>query len=319
MTSKQHHRHLQSIILIYITNNLKVKKMPILTVFTPAYNRAHTLSRTYESLITQECKDFVWLIVDDGSSDNTRELVESWQKKDNGFEIRYIYKENGGMHTAHNTAYANIDTELNVCIDSDDKLAENAIYKILEKWDEVKDKDYAGIIGLDADFEGNIIGKGFEENLFETTLMGYYAAGGFGDKKLVYRTDVINEFPPYPVFEGEKYVALAYKYRLIDQKYKLAVLNEVLCNVEYQADGSSNTMYKQYVKNPNGFIFWRKVCMQYPESKKRMVLECVHYIADSLLAKKYNFIKDSPKKLLTFFMIPFGILLYFIIKRKSQL
>ena len=98
-----------------------------ITIFTPAYNRAHTLHRTYESLLKQDCKDFVWLIVDDGSTDNTADLVKNWQSADNGFEIRYIYKENGGMHTAHNTAYENIDTELNVCIDSDDCLADTVI------------------------------------------------------------------------------------------------------------------------------------------------------------------------------------------------
>ena len=86
----------------------------ILTVFTPAYNRADTLSRTYESLLYQDCKNFIWLVVDDGSTDNTAELVQEWKSRDNGFEIRYYYKENGGMHTAHNTAYENIDTELNV-------------------------------------------------------------------------------------------------------------------------------------------------------------------------------------------------------------
>ena len=135
--------------------------MAFITVFTPAYNRAHTLPRTYESLCQQNCKDFIWLIVDDGSIDNTVELIKEWQIKDNGFEIRYIYKENGGMHTAHNVAYENIDTELNVCIDSDDRLAENAVKKILEKWNEVKDLGYAGLIGLDADLDGNLIGKGF--------------------------------------------------------------------------------------------------------------------------------------------------------------
>ena len=102
-----------------------------LTVFTPAYNRAHTLPRTYESLCRQSCKDFVWLIVDDGSSDGTHALVEEWQTRDNGFPIRYIYKENGGMHTAHNVAYDNITTELNTCIDSDDALAEGAVEVIL--------------------------------------------------------------------------------------------------------------------------------------------------------------------------------------------
>ena len=76
--------------------------MTLLTVFTPAYNRARTLPRTYQSLLSQECKDFIWLIVDDGSTDQTKKLVQSWQLKNNGFEIQYIYKENGGMHTAHN-------------------------------------------------------------------------------------------------------------------------------------------------------------------------------------------------------------------------
>ena len=94
-----------------------------LTVFTPAYNRAHTLPRTYESLVKQDCKNFIWLIVDDGSTDQTEALVRKWQTENSGFEIRYIYKPNGGMHTAHNTAYENIDTELNICIDSDDCMA----------------------------------------------------------------------------------------------------------------------------------------------------------------------------------------------------
>lgn len=289
-----------------------------ITVFTPAYNRAHTLHRTYESLLKQDCKDFVWLIVDDGSTDNTAELVKCWQENDNGFEIRYVYKENGGMHTAHNTAYENIDTELNVCIDSDDCLADNAIKKIIDKWNDVKDKDYAGIIGLDADFGGNVIGTGFPDDLQETTLSGYYAAGGSKDKKLIYRTDIINKYPAYPVFENEKYVALAYKYRLIDQEYKLAVLNEVLCNVEYQADGSTRTMFKQYIKNPNGFAFWRKVCMQYPQSKNRVFVDCIHYVSSSILAKNKNFIKESPLKFKTFLAIPFGVILTLYIKHKAQ-
>lgn len=289
-----------------------------LTVFTPAYNRAHTLPKTYESLVLQDCKEFVWLIIDDGSSDKTAELVEEWKTKNNGFEIQYIYKDNGGMHTAHNTAYENIKTELNVCIDSDDRLSEGAVRRILDKWEKVKHQGYAGIIGLDADLEGNILGKGFSKGLTETTLMGYYASGGSGDKKLVYRTDIINKYPPYPVFEGEKYVALAYKYRLIDQDYKLAVLDEVLCEVDYQPDGSSATMWKQYIKNPQGFIFWRKVCMQYPESKKRQIIDCIHYVAESIIAKKQNYVEESPKKIMTILCIPAGYLLSWIIRKKAN-
>lgn len=288
-----------------------------ITVFTPAYNRSHTLPKTLESLKRQKNKQFKWLIVDDGSTDNTKKLVQQWLKEDYGFEIKYIYKENGGMHTAHNVAYENIDTELNICIDSDDCLAEDAIDKILTFWDSHEHENYAGIIGLDSDLNGNLIGKDLGD-LKETTLSGYYNQGGFGDKKLVYRTDIINEYPPYPVFEGERYVGLNYKYILIDQKYKLLVLNEVLCNVEYQLDGSTNNMWKQYYNNPKGFAFLRKFYMQHNNSLKRDIMDCIHYVSSSLLANNPNFIKESPKKLLTILCIPFGYLFKFLVIRKGK-
>lgn len=292
--------------------------MAFLTIFTPAYNRAHTLARTYESLRRQDCKDFVWLIVDDGSTDETAKIVREWQNKETEFEIRYLHKENGGMHTAHNAAYEVIDTELNVCIDSDDCLAEGAVKKIKTAWEKVRGKNYAGLIGLDADMNtGKIIGAGFPSDLTETTLGGYYAAGGSGDKKLVYRTDVINSVPPYPVFEGEKYVGLVYKYTLIDQKYKLAVLDEVLCEVEYQPDGSSGTMFRQYLKNPKGFAFLRKVSMQYPQSAKRLLMDCIHYCSSSQISRNKNYIKESPKKFLTVLCTPAGWLLTCWIKKKA--
>lgn len=292
---------------------------PLLTVFTPAYNRAHTLPRTYISLRRQNNKDFIWLVVDDGSTDGTATLVREWQKQETEFEIQYIYKENGGMHTAHNVAYQNIKTELNICIDSDDELADGAVQKIVDTWNKVKDDGYAGFIGLDVDIATKqIIGRGFPEEMKETTLCGYYAHGGLGDKKLVYRTDIINQYPAYPVFEGEKYVALAYKYRLIDQDYKLYVLNDVLCNVEYQPDGSSMNMFRQYMKNPKGFAFWRKVCMQYPESKKRIFIDCIHYVSSSLLCKNKKFIQESPRKVETVLAIPFGWILAKYICEKAN-
>lgn len=290
--------------------------MTLLTIFTPTYNRAHTLARTYQSLCQQNCKDFIWLIIDDGSIDKTAELVKKWKQLDNGFEIQYVYKENGGMHTAHNVAYEKINTELNMCIDSDDCLAEGAIEKIKTKWEKIKNKNYAGIISLDADFKGKVIGKDFPEGMKETTLGGYYAGGGDGDKKLIYRTDVIKNTPLYPVFTGEKYVALAYKYRLIDQNYKMSVLNEIICNVDYQPDGSSGTMLKQYLKSPKGFAFWRKVCMNYPISTKRLILDCIHYCSSSILAHNKQYILESPKKALTVICTPAGWLLTIYIKKK---
>lgn len=291
--------------------------MKTLTIFTPAYNRAHTLGRTYESLLRQNCNDFVWLIIDDGSKDNTRELVESWMKE-NRIEIRYIYQENQGMHGAHNTAYRNIDTELNTCIDSDDYMPDNTVEIIVNFWKEHGSEKYAGIIGLDSTENGGIIGTSFPEDMKETTLNGFYAKGGRGDKKLVYRTDIIKQYPEYPIFEGEKYVGLAYKYMLIDQDYQLLTINKPLVIVEYQQDGSSVNMYRQYWNNPNGFAFFRKTEMVTTKSFSRKFIVCVHYVSSSFIAKNKRFIKESPEKMLTALAIPLGYMLYLYIKYKVK-
>ena len=148
--------------------------MKLITVFTPTYNRKELLERTYKSLIVQTSKNFIWLIVDDGSSDGTEEVVNLWKKQDNGFEIVYVYKQNGGMHTAHNLAYKNITTELNVCIDSDDMMPPNAIKLIEEFWLKNKCEDVAGIVALDSDFEGNILGGKIDSKIKKATTLELY-------------------------------------------------------------------------------------------------------------------------------------------------
>lgn len=279
----------------------------ILTVFTPAYNRGYCIHKCYESLCRQTCKDFVWLVVDDGSSDNTAELIKAWQTKDNGFEIRYVYKENGGMHTAHNTAYENIDTLLNTCIDSDDYMTDDAVEKIINCWSEYGSDEYAGIFALDMFDNGKIIGKELETDRFATTFSGYYQRGGRGDKKIIYRTDIVKRTPPYPVFEGEKYVCISSLYTLIDQDYLLAVLPEVICNVDYQPDGHSTGMFREYMRSPRGFAYLRKMCMPLRSSRKEMFRDCIHYVSSSIFAKDRHFLRNSPKKFATFLAIPFGI------------
>lgn len=291
--------------------------MKTLTIFTPAYNRAHTLSRTYESLLRQTCDDFEWLIVDDGSKDSTKALVEGWIQEGK-ISIWYIHQQNQGMHGAHNTAYRNIHTELNTCIDSDDYMPDNAVETIINFWKAHGSDKYAGIIGLDCTEDGNIIGTSFPEGMTETTLNGFYAKGGKGDKKLVYRTDVIKQYPEYPIFEGEKYVGLAYKYMLIDQDYTLLTLNKPLVVVEYQQDGSSMNMYRQYWNNPKGFAFYRKAEMGTTQSFIRTFKVCIHYVSSSFIMKNKTFIQDTPRKLLTILAIPFGYILYEYIKHKIK-
>lgn len=289
--------------------------MAKITIFTPAYNRAYTLHKCYESLLRQTCKDFIWLIIDDGSTDNTKELVERWIKE-NLINIRYIYQENQGMHGAHNTAYENIDTELNVCIDSDDYMTDYAVEKIINYWNENKRDDLAGIAALDIYENGEVIGEKFPEELKESTYWDIYHKYKIkGDKKLIYRSDLTREFP-YPIFEGEKYVGLGYKYAKLDERYKLLIMNEKVCVVEYMEDGSSMNMLKQYRKNPRGFAFIRIEDMKNPNADFKFKLKsCIHYASSSFISKNKNFIKESPCKLLTIASVPMGYALYkYIIK-----
>jgi len=279
-------------------------------VFTPSYNRAYTLHKCYESLLRQTSKDFTWLIIDDGSSDNTKELVDSWINE-NKIEINYIYQENQGMHGAHNTAYKNIKTELNVCIDSDDYMPDDAVKKIISFWNKNKRSDLAGIMALDAYTDGKVIGDKFPNELKESTYFDIYNKYGLkGDKKLIYRSELTIQYP-YPIFEGEKYVSLAYKYAKLDSKYKLALMNEVVCNVEYMEDGSSLNMLKQYRRNPKGFAFIRIDNMKNPKaSLKFKFKECIHYVSSSFISKNKNYLKETPCKILTVLAIPAGYVLY---------
>ena len=128
-----------------------------ITVFTPSYNRADLLPNLYESLLRQNSRDFKWLVIDDGSTDNTREVVAAWIQEGK-LDIQYVYKENGGLHTGYNKAIDCMDTELSICIDSDDYLTDNCIETVLKFWDENKAEDIAGLIGLDIHPDGSVIG-----------------------------------------------------------------------------------------------------------------------------------------------------------------
>lgn len=289
-----------------------------LTIFTPSFNRAYSLHLCYESLKKQTCKEFIWLIIDDGSTDNTRELVEKWILE-GAISIHYHHQENLGMHGAHNTAYRLIETELNVCIDSDDYMADDAVEKILTFWKTHGENNYAGIVGLDATQKGEIIGTTMPEHLKAATLSNLYGKYKVkGDKKLVYRSELTRKIPAYPIFSGEKYCPLSYKYILIDQQYPLLILNEVLCHVEYLPDGSSMNMIKQYKKNPRGFSFFRKVAMKYAPTYKDRLREAIHYVSSNLMIRNFKFLLESPCKITTLVATPIGILLYFYIDHTNK-
>ncbi|RKQ33502.1 glycosyltransferase family 2 protein [Oceanobacillus halophilus] len=292
--------------------------MKQLTIFTPTYNRAYCLQICYESLKRQTCKDFVWLVIDDGSTDNTKELVEGW-KRENEIEIIYHWQENQGMHGAHNAAYGMIETELNTCIDSDDYMPDDAVEKILNFWNKHGNSKVSGVIGLDADKHNTIIGTPLPNELRSSTLFDLYNTHGVtGDKKLVYRTELTRKYP-YPLFDGEKYVGLDYKYYMIDKEYEMLLMNEIICKVEYLPDGSSRNMLKQYRRNPLGFSFYRKELMKLPfTSVSFRYRQAIHYVSTSLLSKNRTFLIETPSKLITVLAFPLGFLLYLYVSSKTR-
>ncbi len=247
------------------TGEPKLTGEPQLTVFTPTYNRAYILPKCYESMMRQTCQDFIWLVIDDGSADQTPALLERWQREPHGFRLEYIRQENQGMHGAHNTAYANITTELNTCIDSDDAMPEDAVETILRFWNEsARDDSVSGFLALDCYTDGRIVGTEFPEDVRRARYYDYYNKYGVrGDKKFILRTDVARRYP-YPVFPGERYIGLNLKYLKLDLDYELLCLNHPVCVVEYLPDGSSRNMLRQYWRSPRGFLHYRLALMRLP-------------------------------------------------------
>lgn len=293
----------------------------MITVFTPTYNRAYTLLRLYISLCSQTCQNFIWLVIDDGSTDKTKELIDEFIREGK-IQIRYIYKDNGGLHTAYNKAYEKIETELNFCVDSDDFLPSNAIELIFDKWKKDGSDKYAGIIGLDFYASNNTpIAGYFPKDLKECYLLDLYIKKIHkGDSKLVLRTDLVKKVAPQIGFPGEKYFNPIYMHLQICDDYPLLVLNENLCFVSTgNQDRMSTNIFKQYIQSPKSFAKLRELEMGLKRNNlKNRFRSAIHYVADSLLANSwYNFKNTQHKPKLTIALIP-GLILFFLIKHKAH-
>ena len=290
-----------------------------LTIFTPTYNRSHTLPRVYESLKSQTCKDFEWLVVDDGSTDGTETLVRSWI--DEGvLPIRYIHKENGGLYTGYNAAYENIETELNVCVDSDDAMPEDAVEKIINLWKTKGSKKYCGIIGLDIDMDTlEPIGGRFPEGMTECYFPELYARNIHrGDTKQVMRTDLMREVAPQIGFPGEKNFNPVYMLLQVTDKYPLLVLNEPLCLVQYQdADSMSRNIFRQYLDSPRSFAKMRRLEMGLEHSTWLNRFRCsIHYVSECLLVRNRRWLSEAPRKGLALLAFIPGLVFYILIRIK---
>lgn len=291
----------------------------VITVFTPTYNRAKLLRRVYDSLVRQTNQRFKWLVIDDGSTDDTKAVVNDCIQE-NKIEISYVYKTNGGLHTGYNAAIERLDTELSICIDSDDWLPDDAIERILAVWEARKEADIAGLIGLDYKANGELIGDHLPDGAIINPIDLLASKTNRGDKKYVVRTDCYQKVAPMPEFPGEKNFNPHYMILKLCADYRFIAVDAPLCIVDYQPDGMTANQFRQYVNSPRSYAELRRVIMDLPRVPAGYLIKTtIHYCSSSQLVHNKNYVKESPKPLLTLLCTPVGWLLTAYIRRKAKL
>lgn len=237
--------------------------MSSITILTPTYNRAAYLPRLYESLKAQTDKDFLWLVVDDGSEDDTEALLASYGQKD--VEICYIRQENGGKHTALNRGIAEIRSELTFIVDSDDYLPDNAVKTILAYHEK-----YRGTPGLCGYSFLRCHGDGRVNTAYfpSDELIGSYAQvrinGGIGgDKAEVFYTDILKKYP-FPVFPGEKFMPEDTVWMRMSGPYQMVHINKNIYYCDYLEGGLTNTGRRMKVHSPRGMVLRSRVYLDDP-------------------------------------------------------
>ncbi len=281
--------------------------MKRLTIFTPTYNRAYILPKLYDSLCEQTCQEFEWLIVDDGSTDHTKELVEEWLKEKK-IVIRYVYQDNSGKMMAHNRAIKETQTELFMCVDSDDYLCSvQVVGDIISFWDNHNKKYSDDICGIIAFKEIEQKRMAFPEGMNIAHLSELGDKGFKGESALVFRRDVLEQYP-FPFFIGEKFVTDVYIYDQIDQKYMFMLFPYYVQHCEYHDDGYSHNYMKLLFDNPQGFRAYHNQCVSF--RKKGYLKNVICYVALSLRIGDWGMLRHAANKTLTILLFPLGTLKY---------
>lgn len=226
----------------------------LITILTPAYNRASLLPRLFDSLLRQTFKDFEWIVVDDGSTDDTRKVVANLKEKCGGaFPMGYVYKANGGKHMAINIGAERARGELLFIADSDDLLTDDALETVANSWHDISDdKSFAGIAGLDIAMDTReVIGSGLPQEHIDCNAIDIrYRHHVTGDMKEVFRTEVLREFP-FPEFAGERFCPEQLVWFRMARRYRLRYINKPIYIADYQPDGITAGITRARMRNPS--------------------------------------------------------------------
>lgn len=293
----------------------------LITVFTPTYNRGYTLSNLYHSLCRQSCKNFEWLIIDDGSTDCTKKLINEFINNDNGFEIRYHYKKNGGKPRALNDGIKLAKGRYFFIVDSDDYLLDDALKK-MEKWineiDQVED-----IVGVGAARGNSKLEyiKGISPKIKEN---GFLDANNLERNKYdldadmceAYKIDILKKYP-FIVWDNEKFSPEEIVFNDIAlDGYKVRWHKDIIYVCEYLDDGLTKGNYSLLRKNPMGYAMLYNSKLKYNKKFKEKIYNSSQMIALSIIGKNFSYICKSNDKFSTFLALPIGFLIS--IRRKKQ-
>lgn len=256
-----------------------------ITVFTPTYNRAYILDVLYQSLKCQTYKNFEWLIVDDGSIDNTEQLVEEWANENDGFEIKYHRQENRGKCSAINKGLQLATGTLFFTVDSDDYLTKDALEKI-NKWESElpKNQKYCGFAGNMGISAGETPNRSFDGGYYDGSALDRYRNVD-GERAMVFYTDVHRKYL-YPIFQNEKFMTEAIAWnRMAWDGYKMRFYNDIIWIYEYKADGLTKSGSRLFIENPKGYGLWLRERAKY-----------LNYNWSQFLRMYYTFLSDLSGK-----------------------
>lgn len=284
-----------------------------LTIFTPAYNRAHLLSRLYESIKKQSCNDIEWLIVDDGSTDDTKAVIDGFINE-NAVNIRYFYQQNAGKPAAFNNGVTKAQGQLFFCVDSDDLLADGAVEAILNI--PLDNDRLAGILALKSDMENNILSDRIPETINISSmyeLVNRY--GCSGEFSLVYRTEILKNIP-YPIIDGEKFITECVVYDKIDEQYEMYLLDRILTVCEYQEGGLSADSYSVMLKNPTGYKIYYSQRIDMALTLKERIGYVIRYHAFKVMSSDSSYNYKGKNKFLVTLLRPSGSIIAYYYRTK---
>lgn len=298
-----------------MSNEIIINK-PRLCVFTPTYNRATILGDCYQCLLKQSSKDFQWMIIDDGSVDNTESIVRKWIEE-NLIDIQYIKKENQGKIRAIEDSLRICENPLWLCLDSDDTLFPNAIETILSKYDLLfSDAKCCGLYGVRYTFDGTPMqGRKYTKKISELPEKIQFMEGRYKyrippEYCLVYKTDIIRKYK-YPHFGGEKFIPESSVYCLMDNDgYYYYSIKKPLMTCEYRDDGLSNNYYRNVSKYPRGYTYTQGVITDNCTYLYGVIRGAICYQAGRILGgNSYNYKKQN-RRIIAAIMKPMGYLLW---------